>query len=404
MKILKVNYILACDEKFNIYEDKAICFDEKILDIDDADKLKKRFPDAEFSDLGKGSVLMPGLINVHLHLEFSSNKNQLDYGDFITWLKSVIAKRDKLIQECDDSCIDKALEHIMKSGTTTIGAISSFGNDLESCVKTPLNVVYFNEVLGSDPSTVDAMYNDFMIRLENSKRYYSTNFIPAISIHSPYSTHPFLARKVLDIAKHEKLIVSTHFMESQAERDWLDSSSGDFKEFFNTFNPNAKPVNTSLEYIELFNGCKTLFTHACYANDHELKNMQDIGVITHSPRSNRFLSNKRLKVEKLDTFTLATDGLSSNNSLSLWDEMRAALMLHNEISLLELSKKLFHSVTLEASNSLDLNKGVLKVGKDADMIVLSMLDYEENTEKLALSLLMFTKEVKISYIGGKRLK
>lgn len=54
-------------------------------------------------------------------------------------------------------------------------------------------------------------------------------FIPAISIHSPYSTHPSLAYFALDLAKKQNLLASTHFLESKAENIWLRESKGVLK-------------------------------------------------------------------------------------------------------------------------------------------------------------------------------
>jgi cytosine/adenosine deaminase-related metal-dependent hydrolase len=404
MKLLKADYILSCDESFNIYRDSVIVFDEKIIDLCSEDEAKKRFTEEEIEYLGEGSLIMPGLINVHVHLEFSANKTSLIYGDFISWLKSVIEHREELIKECEDSCMDDAISAMLRSGTTTIGAVSSYGFDLEPCVKSPINVIYFNEVLGSNPAAVDTLFEDFYARLQESKRYKSDSFTPAISIHSPYSTHPILAKKALSIAKDEDMVVSTHFMESKAERDWIDNSSGDFKEFFQQFLPNARSMTTPVEYIELFRGVKTLFTHATHANDKELDLMQEIGTITHSPRSNRLLGNGRLAVEKLDSFTTATDGLSSNNSLRLWDELRSALFLHYEAPLEEFSKKLIRSVTIDASKSLDLNKGVLEVGRDSDLALYNLPFKKDFEKNITTSLILHTNEVQSLYIGGKKLK
>ncbi len=402
MKIIKAKYILLCDEDFTIVKDGAICFDEVILGVGDKDELKNRYPDASFSDLGD-VVVMPGLINTHVHLEFSANRGELEFGDFIGWLSSVINRRDDLISKCKVSYIDEAIDDMLKSGITTIGAISSFGLDLDSCSKSDINVVYFNEVLGSNPAVVDTIYQEFLDRLDSSMRHKSLSFIPAISIHSPYSTHPILAKKVLEIARDKKMILSTHFMESEAEREWLDRGEGDFREFFKIFNPNPKPLIKPLEYIEMFDGLHTLFTHLTKAKDEEIDLAKKIGYITHSPRSNRLLGNGRLEVENIDEFNLATDGLSSNNSLSLWDEMRAALMMHYKAPLDLFSKKLIKSATNYAAKALKLNKGEIREGLDSDLIVLE-LPSRLDTKDLLVSLLLYTDEARSIYIGGKKLK
>ncbi len=65
--------MVTCKDNFEIIKDGAICFDTKIVDLGSAEKIRAKYPDIEILDLGVNSVIMPGLINPHVHLEFSSN-------------------------------------------------------------------------------------------------------------------------------------------------------------------------------------------------------------------------------------------------------------------------------------------------------------------------------------------
>ncbi len=400
MTIIRADYIFVMNEDFEIKRDFSVAFDKKIVAIDNVNILRDKYPEALYIDAGKNSLLMPGLINPHVHLEFSANKTSLFYGDFILWLKSVIGKREELLGECQEICIKKTLDSMLKSGTTTIGAVSSFGVDLKPSVYSKMNVVYFNEILGSNPSMVDALYENFHSRLYESVSLKRDGFTPAISVHSPYSTHPILAKKALQIAKDENMIVSTHFMESRAEREWIDGGVGDFVTFFQDFAPNSKPVNTAMGYLELFEGIFTLFTHATHATKKELDKMQDIGYITHCPVSNRLLNNGRLKIEEVEKLTLGTDGLSSNNSLNLWDEMRMALMMHNNENPNDLAKKLLLASTLHGGKSLNKNSGQIAINKDADIIITKLPHSVEEDDTLALQSILHVKNIEDVYIGG----
>jgi len=403
LKIISANYILTCNDSFEILQNSAICFDKTILDIDKLENLIKKYPKTEVIELPKNSVLMPGLINPHVHLEFSANKTSLKYGNFITWLNSVIEKRDDLLSSCNDDIIEKQLKIMQKSGTTSFGAISSFGNDFEACLKSPQRVVFFTEILGSRPDSVDILFEDFKSRLRVSQDNKNERFTPAISIHSPYSTHPILTRNALDIARKNNYVVSTHFMESMAEREWLDNGKGEFNDFFNNFAPNAKPMSNPSDFIELFYGCKTLFTHCVQANKSEIKKIKKIGgTITHCPVSNRLLEVGRLKIENIDKtmLNLGTDGLSSNISLNLWDEMRMAIMLHHKGNFKNLAPLLLKMVTLNAAQALNLNAGEIKKGKFADFIVCEIDSDEEN---LPLNLILQTKFAKATYINGEKI-
>ena len=406
MKIINANYILTCNDKFEILTNSAVCFDKTILNIDKLENLTEKYPEAEVIELPKNSVLMPGLINTHVHLEFSSNKNSLKYGNFMTWLNSVIAKRDDLLSTCNDEVIEKQLKIMQKSGTTTFGAISSFGNDFDACYKTPQRVVFFTEILGSQPNSVDILFEDFKSRLRVTQDNESERLIPAIAIHSPYSTHPILARNALDIARKNAYVVSTHFMESQAEREWIDSGKGEFNDFFNNFAPSSRPMSNARDYIDLFYGTKTLFTHCVQANEEELEEIKNIGgSVTHCPVSNRLLGIGRLEIENIDKtmLNLGTDGLSSNISLNLWDEMRAALMMHFKGDLNKLAPLLIQMSTKNAANALNLNCGEISKDKFADFIVCQVQDDLENIDDISLELILHTKFTKATYIAGEKL-
>ena len=406
MKRLHVRFALPCSDTFTCKEDFAIVFDTHIIDFGPQEEIANRYPNSQLLGTKAQSVLLPGLTNPHVHLEFSANQGLLHFGDFIPWLQSVIAHRDELQEAITNEGIFNTLNQMLQSGTTAIGAVSSFGIDLEACAKTPLHVTYFTEILGSRPDAVDILFSDFKARLQEVMDRANGRFSPAISIHSPYSTHPILIQNALDIAKHEGFKVSTHFMESQAERQWLDSGKGGFKEFFNAFSPYAAPYCDGLGYISFFEKTHTLFTHAVEANGEELNRIKNQGgFITHCPVSNRLLGCKTLDIQKLEDLQipwhLGTDGLSSNISLSLWDEMRNALMIHNHLPLEELAKSLLLGATSQSANALGLNAGSLEIGKEATFLVLDLPG--ASAQNLPLHAILHTQKPQSIYIQGEKI-
>ncbi len=402
MKIINPNYIYI-DDIFQ--ENIAIAFSDKIEAIDSIENLKIEYPDAEIIEGDKNSVLYPGFINTHVHLEFSANKTTLKYGDFMPWLDSVIINRDDLLQECNNEMMLKACNEMLLSGVTTFGAISSFGTELEVCEKTPQKVIFFNELIGSNMAYVDALYNDFLERLTASKQSKEKGIIPAIAIHSPYSVHPVVLKRAVEIAKNENLPLSAHFLESQSEREWLENESGEFLDFFQKYFNASKPVTTISEFIESFDEVPTHFTHAVQATDEELEYIASQGhSIAHCPRSNRLLGCGRLPIEKVQSldipFSVATDGLSSNNSLNIFDELRSALMLHHQAPLDKLSKLLIKSITSQPAKIFGLNSGEIKVGKDADLVLINLPNRPNSLDDIALQTILHTQKVDMLFING----
>ena len=404
MKILNVSYILQNNE---IVSGKSLAFDVKIQKIAPLDELLQIYPEAEVIDTPPYSLIMPGLINAHVHLEFSANKTKLKYGKFLPWLHSVIENRDDLISNCDAECMKKATEMMLRSGITTFGAISSHGMDLDVAAQAKQNVVFFNEVIGSQAVMADALFGDFSARFEASKNVNREGFFPAIAIHSAYSVHPALIKKALTIAKEENCQLSAHYMESPEEREWLDRNEGDFKPFFNDFLKQDYAVNTSTEFLKLFEGTPTLFTHVVHANDEELKalNLQGHTVI-HCPISNRLLGNGALNLDKLEEYQLkwicGTDGLSSNYDLNLFEEMKIALFMHKESDLLSLAKNLLDSVTIDAAKALNLNTGEIAEGKNADLLVINL--EEEPNEQLPVHLILHQFPISYRFINGNHIE
>lgn len=400
MQIITPNYILTPN---SLLSDKSVAFDKTIHKIASLDELKKEYPDAKVTTLKKNSLLMPGLINAHVHLEFSANKTNLKYGDFMTWLYSVIENRDELVNNCDTKCITKAIDSMLDSGITTFGAVSSYGADLESCSEAKQNVVFFNELIGSQANMADALFTDFSSRLDASKAVKKDSFYPAIAIHSPYSVHPILIKKALKMAQEENLKLTAHFMESEAEKNWLDDSEGDFKKFFAELLNQHNAVGDSKEFLEYFNLKNTLFTHVVKADEEDLNTIaQNNHTIIHCPISNRLLGNGTLNIKELNDknikWIVATDGLSSNYKLDLFEEMKISLFMHSDAPLLEFAKALIDGVTINAANALGLNTGEIAEGKNADMLILD-LD-KEPTDELAIHLILHRYNISKVYING----
>jgi len=405
VKIIISDYIYI---EGRFVENLAVAFDERIRSVDLPEKLIERYPDAELIRAKPYSVLYPGFINTHVHLEFSANKTALKYGSFMPWLDSVIEHRDDLLKECDNEMMQKECEEMLKSGVTAFGAISSFGTELEVCEQTPQRVVFFNELIGSNAQYADMLYNDFLERVKASEQTAKESRVtPAVAIHAPYSVHPVILQRAVSLAKQRKMPLSTHFLESQAEREWLEKGSGEFKAFFEKFFNTSSPVTNVEEFLHAFDTYPTHFVHCVQATDAELAHLKSKGhTVAHCPRSNRYLGCGRLPLEKLKAldlpYTVATDGLSSNDSLNIFDEFRAALMLHHQAPIQALALKLIESATSVAAKALKLESGSIRVGNAADLVLISLPELPHRTEEIALWTILHTKTADAVYIEGER--
>jgi len=402
MRILRAKWVLVCDENFKILKEGAIVFDKKIIEVCTFASAARKYPQAEILDFS-GDIAMPAFINPHVHLEFSANKGTLRYGDFLGWLGSVIASRQQLDAAARGRLITEQIAAMMRSGVGTIGEISSFGGEAEACAQSGIRTVFFNEILGASKDATAENILKFKQRFERSKAFASSLFIPAVSVHSPYSTHPQITEFATKLARENGLAISTHFMESAYERQWLRTGRGKFKARLAKFNPSPAPFYSPQSFVVHFSGLRTLFTHCVWVDDFSIFDPK-LHSITHCARSNRLLSKKRLSFKKLLAsglnYNIATDGLSSNFSLSFLDELRANLMMHDELGLAELARVLILGATRNAAAALGLNLGELRTSKLADIAVFEGIECEQS--QLPLQLILQSKNAKSLFIEGMK--
>ena len=402
MRILRAKWILACDENFKILKEGAIVFDKKIIEVCAFASAARKYPQAEILDFS-GDIAMPAFINPHVHLEFSANKGTLRYGDFLDWLCSVIPSMPQLDAAARGRLVAEQITAMMRSGVGTIGEISSFGGEAEACAQSGIRTVFFNEILGASKDAAAENILKFKERFERAKALASSLFIPAVSVHSPYSAHPQITEFATKLARENGLAISTHFMESAYERQWLRTGRGKLKTWLAKFNPAPAPFYSPQSFVAHFSGLRTLFTHCVWVDDFSIFDPK-LHSITHCARSNRLLSKKRLSFKKLLAsglnYNIATDGLSSNFSLSFLDELRANLMIHDELGLAELARALLLGATRNAAAALGLSLGELKEGKLADIAVFEGIECEQS--QLPLQLILQSKNAKSLFIEGMK--
>ena len=107
------------------------------------------------------------------------------------------------------------------------------------------------------------------------------------------------------------------------------------------------------------------------------------------------------------TVCLATDGLSSTNTLSLWDEMRFVLENGRDGAPVPTPRELLKMVTLDAAHALGLEDeiGSLAVGKKADYIVVDISRMDDKGD-LYTSLINHTRDYHVHkvVVAGEVLK
>ncbi|WP_163499357.1 aminofutalosine deaminase family hydrolase [Helicobacter suis] len=401
-KIIGARALLLCNANFDMLKDGGVVMREgEIIDVGDFAFLNRKYKGAK-SYFDKNGLLLPAFVNPHMHLEFCGQKNSFDYGGFENWLSSVMQNRSRVLNR-SVLHMQRGIQTQLLSGVGSIGAISSYGLDRDCLKNSPLRVVFFDELIGGQATSSN--FKTFSQRHALTEQLKSPRFIPAIAIHAPYSVHKDLAKRVLDTYKSP--VISTHFLESQAELEWLENQQGWFLKFYKeilktTPSPN---YNNALEFLDLFKNQRLLLVHALFANRQHLEHAKYIAQTTliTCPRSNRLLSGKILErklAEQLNiAIAIATDGESSNYNLNFLEELRMALWAFQK-PLLELLPEILLGATLHASKALGLNGGSLEKGKFADLALFSFRG--EIKISGILNWLLHARYVKDLWVQGER--
>jgi len=353
-------------------------------------ELKGRYPATVIDH--HDSAILPGFVNAHTHLELTHFpswrlRTHIDYNPrrFSDWIIQLIKITRTLHVEDFRTSLGEGIRKCIESGTTAVGDIVTRYELLTSYAVPPIRGRLFFEALGQDPAR-------FRERLEQALTaadgMVGELLSPGLSPHAPYSIGEANLPAFRDAASSRGLPLAIHISESQAEGDFIFDSSGPLAERLYPFvgweqylMPPRHCSSTELLDRHGLLTPATLAVHCVHTNLADAQTLKQRGVtVCLCPRSNERLDVGRVPLalfRKLDIpLALGTDSLASNDSLSLWDEMRFALDLFPD----ELSPAdVFRLATTGGAAALGLSAslGSLEVGKRADFQVITHCGTDE---------------------------
>jgi cytosine/adenosine deaminase-related metal-dependent hydrolase len=102
-------------------------------------------------DLGE-AALLPGLVNSHTHLEIGANPPGDPAQSFVPWVQRVIERRKWVALEEQARTAEAGAWALLRSGTTSVGEVSTTGQSLAPLLRVGLRGVVYREILGLDPA------------------------------------------------------------------------------------------------------------------------------------------------------------------------------------------------------------------------------------------------------------
>lgn len=342
-------------------------------------------PRQRIVDLGDGAII-PGLINAHCHLEFSDLPRPLGEPGirFTDWIRLIVKSRADSNEQSPDkksNAIKQGIEQSAHSGVAGIGEICTlpFEQGAYDC-QTPISILHFLEQLGSDQSALENQQAQLLKHLnrssvdsvENESLKAQTTF--GASPHAPYSCHPKLVEQMCRLAAENNRIVAMHLAETKAERELLDSQSGDFVELlkdFGVWNPNAFPKDRSIfSTLATLSKTKSLIVHGNYLNEAELDFVaqhRDHMNVVFCPRTHAFFEHDAYPLneilERKIEVAIGTDSLASNPDLNLFAELKEVARSFPQLAAEQVLK--FGTINGAAAIGYDSQLGTLAPGKAA---------------------------------------
>ena len=326
------------------------------------------------------AVIMPGLINAHVHLELTSLCNRLTgYGSFTDWLSQLISKRRSWSLDEFQSSIREGIVLSLASGTTTVGDIATSGMTGSITRGNTLRQVIFEESIALSPGQAEQTIADLNRILDTSKP--GELIRQGVSPHSPYSVSGELYRRLSALARDRKMPLTTHVAETMSEIQFLKTGTGEFRDFLQALNvfpadwnpPGLHPI----PYLHSLGvlGPNCLLVHCNYLDRESIDLLSGSGSsVVYCPRSHAFFGHPQHPVrELLDSginIALGTDSLASNTTLSMLDEIRFLYKERKDLKPEEILK----AATINGAKALNYGNsaGLLKPGCRADMTVLEV--------------------------------
>lgn len=360
------------------------------------------FKEWEFLDYGN-AIIMPGLINLHSHLDYSALCHLNCEDSLFNWIpllmKSVAnwAPADFL----DSATYGARLAAL--TGTTFIVDSSYSGLSAEAIAATGLKGLVGLELFGLDKMIAEQIWKNWTDRLDKlilqsspilkeSLDKESVTF--TCSPHAPYTVSPLLWQQAKSWADSKGLRLLAHLAESTSEVAWVKDSDLIISTFLMKVSPSHKDRDTEtvLKSIDWKHGVspvahlekhgllsdKLIAAHCVQIDDADIALLKRANVsVAHCPRSNARLRNGRAPLPRLleagVNVGLGTDSLASTDDLNPLAESAFAINLHRAVEpQCKLSSAdLIELITLSAARAVGLEHkiGSLEPGKSADIAV-----------------------------------
>lgn len=339
-------------------------------------------------------LLLPGLINPHVHLELSCYRGAIPPQPLWSWLVELVRRRrEPGAAEREAAGMRAGAWESLRAGVTCVGDISRTGESWRGLRDMPIRKVCFVELL-----SLAAEPPRNLCELRSALRAIRENplLTAGVSAHAPYTVHADDVRAAVRCAAEEKRPWCVHWLETADERAWIEGAAEAIPLPMRRFQESAglkSPHVTPTKYLEaaVTGAPAGALAHGNFLSEEDLPLLvRRRDVVVYCPRTHAYFGHPPHPLPKLLAagvrVALGTDSLASNETLSVLDEARFVWQRFRGLCT---ARALLRMITIEAAAALGMESriGSLEPGKLADLAAFPLgeesLDEEPHAHLIA---------------------
>ncbi len=341
------------------------------------------------------SCILPGLINTHTHLAYTSLRNLFDDLPFFSWIRKLTeTKYQRMNEEDFAKSTQLGIEENLRAGITTVADLSDSESSLRVLSQSPLRGIFYWEVFGVEKEQADKTWKTLPEIFRRLQQYRTERLQIGISPHACYTVRPELYTRIADWSVRERIPVSFHIAESKEEELFISARKGPIAEFLKDRAADWQITeSSSIQHVAktgIFNA-KPIVAHAVQASSEDLRILAEADVaVSHCPKSNAKFGHGIAPLSAMISrgirVGLGTDSAASNNRFDLFEEARFGFLLQRTAGNSVISEqKMLELMTIDGARSLQLEHsiGSIESGKLADLTVVEIPNrYEQGQHVL----------------------
>ena len=346
-----------------------------------------------------GAAILPGLVNLHTHLEYTNFGPLSERQPFWEWLPALIRRSHQAPADFWPASANAGARQLVAAGTTCVGDIVTFGPGLTAALTHNLAGISYVEAVGMrEPELLSERLAALTARLDRSARlmHGSRRLRVGLGPHTIYTLSTVALERLGALAQDRNLPVTIHLAETAAEVELSHAGQGLLAEGLATkgghdlIEMGGCGTGPALlaDRCGLFEGLSTrrpaVVAHGAHLDGEETARLaaRDVAVAL-CPRSNAMLDCGEAPIQALVEqgvrLGLGTDSLASNESLDLFAEAAAAYALWQRQAGAAFdphaaARRILRWLTIEGAQALGLERelGSITVGKYADLAVVAL--------------------------------